>query len=299
MKITGPLRLVVDSRFATDASVVLHEGKFLMSVHVPVNGVNCIAVSLSEDGFRFPDPRVVLRPDPKRIGVTYGAETPSPIRPPFTGFPYWSMMCMGYGRYPERGKLDHLSSGMLAIATDPLGFWRWLDIAIAEEMSRQQAHVRADQSLDGGLSEFGYVHVGNGVNAMLYATNSYRPKPAIYAATSVPPWPLRSWCKNPDPVIEGEGALWASQPDVCVIDDVPTCVYAEGPPERIRVARGDTTFTKWETGEVLIEPQGELERCVGPCLVPLGDGKARLYFTAVFDDAKRWQITAADVDLAA
>lgn len=284
----------------TDVGVTLHEGKFYMLIHAydaVGTKLNCLAVAVSSDGVKFPQPRIVLRSDPKLVGCTRGVETPSAPLPPFPGFPYWSTTCMTYDVVPGRG-IEHWSVCTAAYAKDPLGFWQWGDIVLAPTFRRQQP-VDKGGDIEGGLSEMSVMHVGNGVLGALLATNTYRPKPCIYAAASVPPFSMRSWAQWPDPVIEGEGSLWASQPHLFQMNGLPMCVYAEGPPERIRVARGDKTMQKWELGEVLLEPDGEVERCVGPCLVPIDGTTGRLYWSSVSGDGRIWRTMTALVDLAA
>ena len=282
------------SQFVTDVGVTLYEGRFYMAIHIPINGVNCIAMRVSDDGVNFSEPRVILRPNSKMVGATRGAETPSAPMPPFPGFPFWSMICMTYDVIP--GHADHWSVGTLAFAKDPLGFWQWGDIVFSSIHRRQQP-TWDGMKVEGGLSEFTTLHVGSGVVVALFATNSYRPKPCIYGAVSLPPWSMRSWAMNPDPVIEGEGSMLATQPHLFLLRGVPMCVYTDGEPSRVRVARGDSTLTKWEIGEVLVEPSGVVERCVGPCLVPLDETMGRLYYTEVSMDNTRWQTMTCEVEL--
>lgn len=282
----------------TDVGVTLHDGKFIMLTHVwdgTGTKLNCIAVAVSDDGVKFPQPRIVLRSNAQLIGCTRGAETPSAPLPPFPGFPYWSTVCMTYDMVPGRG-IEHWSVGTSAYAKDPTGFWSWGDIVLAPTYRRQQPVDKAGD-IEGGLSEFSVMHVGGGVLAALLSTNSYRPKPCIYAAASAPPYSMRSWAMWPDPVIEGEGSLWAAQASLFNHKNLPHCVYAEGPPERIRVARGDQTMQNWKVGEILLEPDGVTERCVGPCMVPLSETEGRLYWSAVKEHDKVWQTHTALVDL--
>jgi len=296
MKLISDLKAVpTKSTFVTDVGVTLYQNEFYMAMHIPINGVNCIAMRTSDDGVQFGEPKVILRPDPKRIGATRGLETPSPPQPPIPGvFDFWSMICMGYDIMPERK--DHESCGILAVAKDPMGEWSFDDIVFSSIKSRQQP-VWDGTKIEGGLSEFGLIYAGNRIALAVFATNSYRPKPCIYGALSSAPWLMRSWLMTPDPIIEGEGKYWASQPSLSIIDDLPVCVYVEGAPERIRVARGNVTLEDWEVGEILVQPDATMDRCVGPCLVPLESGQGRLYFTAVSNDNKLWRTMTALVDL--
>ena len=305
-----------------DPHVVLEGGDIVMALNYPGGNPVRTAIAMCSspvtDGIRFTAPRTVLRPMSPL--PTAGVETPCPLGPG-PSFPVWSMTTMLYPHQPE--STDHVSAVALALAQHWKMPWTWYGPVLGASCLRQVPNVvkvppdplqpvgttttgativppTKGGISKGGLSEMATMWQGGNMVGV-FATNSYRPKPCLFVAVSqAGPWLGRSWTPSPDPVLEGEGALWASQGHLSMVSGRPLCVYAEGPPERIRVAWGEPDLSKFTPAEILLEPEsGTLwsGRCVGPSWVPLGGNRGRLYFNAVEEEGNASRVMTVEMEL--
>jgi len=274
-----------------------------MALHVndPFTGKNCIAICTSTDGVIWTGPLIVLRPTPGAWDHD-GRETPS-LHAPTPQLPVWSLMSCGYPTVPEwswtrEGRYSsigmHFSAGLFGPYTEvgagpvigPTHGWTL--------PYRGQAG-----KLAGGVQEPTHLVLG-GVIVALFATNSYRPEPAIGQATSFLPWLGTSFTVAPQPVLAESGPGWASQPDLWRgANGLFHVVYAIGSPNEEVWHAQSADLLSWPASmreRVVQRAPGYATRAFGACAVELpGTPLTRLWWTGVDDPAGKvpWSVWTA------